>query len=229
MALLELTGIHFAYPHHAPVLNGATMVLEAGERLCITGHNGAGKSTLLRIAVGLLKPSSGQVRAFGAERRVEGDFHDVRRRAGFVFQDPDDQLFCPTVAEDIAFGPLNLGASREAAMEIVDTTLAQLGLMHLRDRITHKLSGGEKRLVTLATVLAMEPELLLLDEPTNALDEANEARLIEILLGLPQAMVIVSHNPHFRHKLGTRVLRLQDGQLVTPEPNCRHSLNQEQA
>ncbi|MDV7143074.1 ABC transporter ATP-binding protein [Tropicimonas sp. TH_r6] len=224
MALLELTGIHFAYPHHAPVLNGASLALESGERLCITGHNGAGKSTLLRIAVGLLKPSSGRVLAFGQERRVEADFHDVRRRAGFVFQDPDDQLFCPTVAEDIAFGPLNLGANRGEAMEIVDRTLGQLGLMHLRDRITHKLSGGEKRLVTLATVLAMEPELLLLDEPTNALDEENEARLVDILLGLPQAMVIVSHNPHFRLRLGTRVLRLQDGKLLPPESNCPHAL-----
>lgn len=226
MALLELSGVHFAYPHHAPVLHGADMVLEAGERLCITGHNGAGKSTLLRIAVGLLVPSEGRVVAFGVERRSEADFHEVRRRAGFVFQDPDDQLFCPTVAEDVAFGPLNLGISRAEAMEIVDRTLGQLDLMHLRDRITHKLSGGEKRLVTLATVLAMDPEVLLLDEPTNALDEENEARLVEILLSLPQAMVIVSHNPHFRHRLGTRTLRLQEGRLSNPDPACRHALSQ---
>ncbi|NDR59061.1 energy-coupling factor ABC transporter ATP-binding protein [Aliiruegeria sabulilitoris] len=225
MALIELSGIHFAYPHHAPVLHGADMALEAGERLCITGHNGAGKSTLLRIVVGLLSPSAGRVTCFGEERREDSDFHDVRRRAGFVFQDPDDQLFCPTVAEDVAFGPLNLGASRGEAMEIVDRTLERLDLMHLRDRITHKLSGGEKRLVTLATVLAMDPEVLLLDEPTNALDEANEARLVEILLSLPQAMIIVSHNPHFRNRLGTRTLRLQDGLLAAPNPNCRHALD----
>ncbi len=224
MALLELAGIHFAYPHHAPVLKGADLRLDEGERLCITGHNGAGKSTLLRIAVGLLAPGSGKVTAFGRERVAEADFHEVRRRAGFVFQDPDDQLFCPTVAGDVAFGPLNLGASRDEAMRIVDATLTRLGLMHLRDRITHKLSGGEKRLVTLATVLAMEPDVLLLDEPTNALDEENEARLIEILLDLPQAMIIVSHNPHFRHRLGTRTLRLQEGRLIPPTPACRHAV-----
>ncbi|RYH09327.1 energy-coupling factor ABC transporter ATP-binding protein [Tropicimonas sp. IMCC6043] len=224
MALLELAGIRFAYPHRPPVLAGADLVLEAGERLCITGHNGAGKSTLLRIVVGLLRPSEGRVIAFGAERRTEAEFHEVRRRAGFVFQDPDDQLFCPTVAEDIAFGPLNLGARRSEAMDIVERVLVRLDLMHLRDRITHTLSGGEKRLVTLATVLAMDPEVLLLDEPTNALDEENEARLVEMLLSLPQAMIIVSHNAHFRRHLLTRTLRLQDGRLTPPDPNCPHAV-----
>lgn len=217
MALIELSGIHFAYPHRPPVLMGADLRLEPGERLSITGHNGAGKSTLLHIIVGLLVPQAGRVIAFGAERRAEADFHEVRRRAGFVFQDPDDQLFCPTVAEDIAFGPLNLGASRAEALAIVDATLARMGLTHLRDRITHKLSGGEKRLVTLATVLAMEPDVLLLDEPTNALDRENKERLMELLLGLPQAMVIVSHNAHFRERLATRSLTMSDGTLHPAE------------
>lgn len=218
MALIDLSGIHFAYPHRPPVLLGADLRLEPGERLSITGHNGAGKSTLLHIIVGLLMPQSGRVVAFGAERRAEADFHEVRRRAGFVFQDPDDQLFCPTVAEDIAFGPLNLGASRAEALAIVDATLARMGLTHLRDRITHKLSGGEKRLVTLATVLAMEPDVLLLDEPTNALDRENKERLMELLLGLPQAMVIVSHNTHFRERLATRSLTMSDGRLHPGKP-----------
>ncbi|PRY26174.1 cobalt/nickel transport system ATP-binding protein [Aliiruegeria haliotis] len=225
MALFELSGIHFGYPHHPPILHGAGLVLEPGERLCITGHNGAGKSTLLRIMVGLLRPSAGEVTAFGQRREAEEDFHEVRRRAGLVFQDADDQLFCPTVAEDIAFGPLNLGASRDAAMAIVEDVLSRLDLMHLRDRITHRLSGGEKRLVTLATVLAMDPDVLLLDEPTNALDEENEARLVQILLAQPQAMVIVSHDPHFRSRLGTRSLRLQAGSLVEPDPTCRHAVD----
>ena len=223
MPLFELENIHFGYPHHPPVLHGTSLQLEPGERLCITGHNGAGKSTLLRIMVGLLTPTAGSIVAFGKPCREEADFHDVRRRAGLVFQDPDDQLFCPTVAEDIAFGPLNLGVGRDAAMQAVDDVLTRLDLMHLRDRITHKLSGGEKRLVTLATVLAMEPEVLLLDEPTNALDETNEARLMEILLGLPQAMVIVSHNPHFRRRLGTRTLQMKAGRLEDPNPVCRHA------
>lgn len=224
MPLFELSNVCFAYPGHRPILDGAEFALEEGERLSISGHNGAGKSTLLKIMVGLLMPASGRVVAFGRERRAEVDFHDVRRRAGLVFQDADDQLFCPTVAEDIAFGPLNLGKSRNEAMEIVENVLTQLDLMRLRDRITHKLSGGEKRLVTLAAVLAMGPQVLLLDEPTNALDEQNEKRLLDILLSLPQAMIIVSHDPHFRHKISTRTLRLADGKLADPNPVCSHAV-----
>ena len=213
MPLLELRDISFAYPAHAPVLEGANLTIHAGERLSIVGPNGVGKSTLLKIAVGLLRPSSGQVLAFGQERRTETEFAEVRRRIGYVFQDPDDQLFCPTVAEDIAFGPLNLGKSRDEALAIVDDILQQLHLTHLRDRITHRLSGGEKRLVTLATVLAMEPEMLLLDEPTNALDVENEARLIEILQNLPQAILLISHNPEFSAKIAPEGYGLRAGKL----------------
>lgn len=217
MPLFELTDIRFGYPGHAPVLRGASLALHRGQRLSITGPNGAGKSTLLGIMVGLLRPDAGQVAAFGKPRRQETDFHEVRRRAGLVFQDPDDQLFCPTVAEDIAFGPLNLGKSRAEAIEIVDRILSDLDLTHLRNRITYKLSGGEKRLVTLATVLAMAPEVLLLDEPTTGLDEANEARLVEILHALPQTILLVSHDARFRARIACESLRLTDGRLV-PEP-----------
>ena len=223
-SLIELNDIHFAYPAHAPVLHGASLVLEEGERVSLTGANGAGKSTLLRIAVGLLKPSKGDVCAFGQERRKEKDFHEVRRLVGYVFQDPDDQLFCPTVAEDIAFGPLNLGKSRDEAMAIVDDVLDRLHLSNFHDRITHKLSGGEKRLVTLAAVLAMNPKVLLLDEPSNALDESVTERLLEILNALPQSMILVSHDPHFRRRLETRRLHLREGQITTPpEAKCKHA------
>ncbi|GAA0305793.1 energy-coupling factor ABC transporter ATP-binding protein [Rhodovulum strictum] len=218
MPLLELDDIHFGYPGHAPVLRGASLRLEPGQRLSITGANGSGKSTLLHLMVGLLRPVSGRVLAFGQERRQEADFHEVRRRAGLVFQDPDDQLFCPTVAEDVAFGPMNLGKNRAEALAIVDAVLDRLGLSHLRERVTYKLSGGEKRLVTLATVLAMEPEVLLLDEPTNALDEANAARLIAILQALPQAMVLVSHDAALRAQLAPRALRLSGGCLRDETP-----------
>ncbi|NOD36267.1 MULTISPECIES: energy-coupling factor ABC transporter ATP-binding protein [unclassified Ruegeria] len=214
MTILKLEDIHFAYPGQAPVLDGASLTLEPGQRLSIAGPNGAGKSTLFGIALGLQKPTSGSVIALGKDRRTEADFHEVRREIGLVFQDPDDQLFCPTVAEDIAFGPLNLGRNKDDALAIVDRVLSDLDLMHLRDRITHKLSGGEKRLVTLATVLAMEPRALLLDEPTNALDIQNEARLLEILQGLPQAILLVSHAPSFRQALAPDTLELRNGRLV---------------
>jgi cobalt/nickel transport system ATP-binding protein len=161
-----------------------------------------------------LKPRAGTVRVFGSPRRSEAEFREVRRRVGLVFQDPDDQLFCPTVAEDVAFGPLNLGKTRDEALAITDRVLADLDLAHLRDRVTYKLSGGEKRLVTLATVLAMEPEVLLLDEPTNALDPRNEARLTEILEALPQAILLVSHAPEFRQRIAPEALRLEGGRIL---------------
>jgi cobalt/nickel transport system ATP-binding protein len=209
--LFELTGIRFAYPGRPPVLNGLSLALDAGERIALTGPNGAGKSTLLHIMVGLLRPQAGTVAAFGAPRRKEQEFHEVRQRAGLVFQDPDDQLFCPTVAEDIAFGPLNLGKSKAEVMEIVDRTLAGLSLFHLRDRVTHKLSGGEKRLVSLATVLAMEPDVLLLDEPGNGLDEATRERLATILDTLPQALILISHDARFRRRVTGHQYLLHNG------------------
>lgn len=221
--LFEATGLRFAYPHRPVVLDGADLTLGAGERLAITGANGAGKSTLLQILVGLLHPQAGRVIAFGSERRTESDFLEVRRRAGYVFQDPDDQVFCPTVVEDVAFGPLNLGQRRAQALETVARVLAVVGLAGFEHRVTHTLSGGEKRLVSLASVLAMDPEVLLLDEPTNALDEEATARMVEVLMGLPQAMIVVSHDPHFRRKVVTRTLRLKDGRLEVPEPACRHA------
>lgn len=219
---IELSDIHFSYPLRPPVLKGVNLRLSPGERVCITGYNGAGKSTLLHVLVGLLKPQKGTVSAFGQLRKDEADFHEVRRLAGLVFQDPDDQLFCPTVAEDIAFGPMNLGKNPDEAMEIVDLVLEQLELTRLRERITHKLSGGEKRMVTLAAVLAMEPQVLLLDEPTNAVDEPTTERLGEVLLSLPQAMIVISHDPHFRKKIATRTVRLTDGILEKPHPKCQH-------
>lgn len=211
--LFDLSGIQFAYPRHHQILGGVDLRVDPGDRVAVTGANGAGKSTLLRIMVGLLAPTAGRVIAFGVERRTEADFREVRRRAGLVFQDPDDQLFCPTVAEDIAFGPLNLGRSKGHALAIVDETLAQLRLDHLRDRITHKLSGGEKRLVSLAAVLAMKPDVLLLDEPTNALDEPTRARLVEILNGLPQALVVIAHDGDFRCRVTTRAYHLEAGRF----------------
>ena len=212
--MIELDDLHFAYPGQPPVLAGASMRLGPGERLSLTGPNGAGKSTLLRMILGLQRPTSGTVTIFDQARSREKDFHEVRRRIGLVFQDPDDQLFCPTLAEDVAFGPLNLGKTRDEALAVVEQTLTVLDLLHLRDRVTHKLSGGEKRLVTLATVLAMSPEVLLLDEPTNALDPKNAARLTEIIDALPLPILLVSHDPAFRERIAPCALELTEGRLV---------------
>lgn len=211
--LFSLTDLTFAYDAARPVLAGADFVLRPGEKVALLGDNGSGKTTLLHLMVGLLVPQAGTVAAFGRERRREADFFEVRARAGLLFQDPDDQLFCPTVGEDVAFGPLNLGRSRDQARAAAARALAQVGLAGFEDRITHKLSGGQKRLVTLAAVLAMEPEALLLDEPSNALDKAARERLLAILEGLPQAMVMVSHDPGLVERLATRRVTLENGRL----------------
>lgn len=212
--LLELEGLTYAYPGFDPCLRDVSLDLHAGERLALVGHNGAGKSTLLHLIVGLSRVRSGRIGAFGRDFATEKDFRLLRRRVGLVFQDPDDQLFCPTVAEDVAFGPLNLGYDKADAMKIVDETLDFLHLSDFRDRVTHKLSGGQKRLVSLATVLAMKPDILLLDEPTNALDEATTNRLIDILVNLPQAMIIVSHDRQFREAVTTRTIHMDGGQIL---------------
>ena len=212
--MIRLDDIGFAYDPARPVLEGVRFTLSPGEKVALNGPNGAGKTTLLHLMVGLVTPRTGRIFAFGRERRVEADFVEVRARAGLLFQDADDQLFCPTVAEDVAFGPLNQGKSKAEARAIVHQTLSELGLEGLEHRVTHKLSGGQRRLVSLAAVLAMRPQALLLDEPTNALDEATRARLLDILAGLPLAMVIVSHDQGVLDRLATRAVRLEAGRLA---------------
>jgi cobalt/nickel transport system ATP-binding protein len=211
--LLRLHALCFAYPSR-PVFEQVDFELHAGERVALLGANGVGKSTLLHLLVGLLRPDAGQIHAFGRERKTERDFREVRAQAGLLFQDPDDQLFCPTVLEDVAFGPLNLGMNRDEALNLAQQTLTDLGLGAFADRVTHKLSGGEKRLVSLATVLAMRPRVLLLDEPSNGLDEPTLQRLLGYLESLPQAMVLVSHDARLIERLANRAVLLQAGRLT---------------
>jgi len=215
--LIRFHAVDFSYDPHRPVLAQCDFQLQRGGRVALTGSNGSGKTTLLHLIVGLLRPGSGRVEVFDEVRRRETDYHEVRRRVGLVFQDADDQLFCPTVAEDVAFGPMNLGKSREQARQIVGETLHSLGLGGYENRITYKLSGGEKRLVALATVLAMQPDVLLLDEPISGLDDRAIQRLLKILAALPQAMIIVSHNREFLKKATTSAVRLSDGKVEAVE------------
>jgi len=201
------------------VLDGINMHLEHGERLAIIGSNGAGKTTFLRALIGLQKKSGGTIHAFGRERRAEDDFREMRLRAAYLFQDADDQLFCPSVVEDVAFGPLNKGLSEDDAMAKARTTLERLGLSALSARVTRKLSGGEKRLVCLAAILAMEPDVLLLDEPTNSLDAQHVEKLVEILKSLDVAMIIVSHDRPVLDRLASRALLMKNNKL---EPAVLH-------
>ena len=211
--LIELREVSFAYDPDRPVLRAVDLALPPVERIGLVGANGSGKTTLLHLLVGLQHPTAGTVLAFGEERRSESDFWEVRARAGLLFQDPEDQLFSPTVAEDVAFGPLNLGWSRQKVRHAVRRALAELDLEGYEDRITYKLSGGEKRLVSLACVLAMEPEVLLLDEPVAGLDDEMRERLVEILIELHHPMLVVSHDRDFLARTTERALRLHQGTI----------------
>jgi len=216
--LIRLQGVSFAYNHHRPVLDRLDLTFFPGERAGLIGPNGSGKTTLFHVIMGLLKPSAGRLEIFGRERQAEADFREVRTRIGFLFQEADDQLFCPTVAEDVAFGPLNLGKSHAEARAIVRETLERLGLAGFEDRITYKLSGGEKKLVALATVLAMKPEMLLLDEPTSGLDHRTRETIIEVLTesGLPY--LIISHDRDFLSRTATSFLQMENGRLTKAGP-----------
>lgn len=214
VALLE--DASFAYGGEAPVLQGINLEWGQGERIGITGPNGSGKTTLLEAIVGLLPLTGGVLRVLGVAPTCDADFLPVRRRVGMLFQDPDDQLFCTTVLEDVAFGPLNLGKPPEEARQRARKALGKVGLDSFAERITHRLSFGEKRLVGLAGVLAMKPDALLLDEPTAGLDPEAETRVEALLAELPQAMIITSHNHAMLHRLSHRMLTLENGNLRLP-------------
>ena len=212
--LIHLKGISFGYPGGPEVLSNLDFHFHRGDRIGLIAPNGSGKTTLLHLVMGLLKPSAGRIEIFGKPVRDEKDFIDVRRRIGLLFQDADDQLFSPTVLEDVAFGPLNLGKSKSEAIQIARQTLAFLGLEGFEDRITFKLSGGEKRLVSLATVLAMEPEILLLDEPINGLDMKTRADLKNILSGLNLSYLLISHDFDFMSEIVDAIYTMQDGKIL---------------
>jgi len=220
--IINLKGISFAYSGDRPIFDQLSFQLRHGDRIGLVGPNGSGKTTLFHIIMGLLRPSSGGIELFGRPADEEKDFRGARKRIGLLFQDADDQLFCPTVLEDVAFGPLNLGKSPEEARDIALKTLARLGLSGFENRITYKLSGGEKRLVSLATVLAMDPEALLLDEPTNGLDEETEEKITDILKGLNLSCIFISHNLDFLLEATDRIYAMANGKISLDEALVAH-------
>lgn len=210
---IALRNVTFGYNPGRQVLNDVSLDIGPGDRIALTGRNGAGKSTLLQLLVGLRHPQSGHVEAFGRMCRTEQDFLAVRRRVALLFQDSEDQLFCPTVIEDVAFGPLNLHHPPPEARRLALAALEQVGLPAHAERITHHLSAGEKKLVALATLLSMKPRILLLDEPTAGLDEAAVERVADILAGLDAAQLIVSQDAAFLRRTARRHLQLVDGMI----------------
>jgi len=212
--IINLKNVDFSYPGGQTVLNQLDFKFFRGDRIGLIAPNGSGKTTLFHLIMGLNKPVCGRIELFGQAVTTAKHFEAVRRRIGLLFQDPDDQLFSPTVKEDVAFGPLNLGKSIEEAQEIVRRTLAYLGLEGFEDRITFKLSGGEKRLVSLATILAMQPEVLLLDEPLSGLDVDTRLKIEEIISNLDISYIIISHDIDFLLSTTTQIYTLRNGKIL---------------
>jgi len=211
--LISLEDITFGYNSTRDVLRKLCFTFSEGDRVGLTGPNGSGKTTLFHVIMGLLKPKNGEIEIFGKRMHDEADYREVRERIGLLFQDANDQLFCPTVAEDIAFGPLNLGKKHDEALKIVREALKTLGLIGFEDRVTYKLSGGEKKLISLATVLAMKPEVLLLDEPTSGLDEETTERIIQVLNHSSTSYMIISQDRGLLARTTRCIYRMANGKL----------------
>ena len=217
---VQVSGLRFAYPDGREALRGIDLEVGQGEKVALVGPNGAGKSTLLLLLTGLLKGGEGTIRVFGQELH-DGNLRRLRARMGIVFQDPDDQLFSPTVFDDVAYGPLYAGLPEEEVRRRVGWALAQVGLEGFEERLSHHLSLGEKKRAAIATVLSMQPELLVLDEPTAGLDPRARRRLIQLLQELPQTMLVASHDMRMVAELLPRTVILDGGVVVADGPTDR--------
>jgi len=218
-AALDVRGLTFAYPDGRRALHGVDLRVEPGERVALLGPNGAGKTTLALHLDGILRASAGTVRVGGLEVGPT-TLREVRRRVQLVFQDPDDQLFSPTVRDDVAFGPANLGLRGAELDARVAEALTAVGMAEHAERVPHHLSFGQRRRVAIATVLAMRPDVLVLDEPTSNLDPAGRRELGEILDGLDAALLVATHDLPFALQLCPRAVVLDDGVVVADGPTA---------
>ncbi len=214
---LAMSGVAYAYPDGHQALFGVDLLIKQGERVALLGPNGAGKTTLVLHLNGILTPGAGVVHVGGLEV-AKPNLTEIRRRVGIVFQDPDDQLFMPTVREDVAFGPANLGLRGSELAKRVESALDAVGMAEFADRAPHHLSFGQRRRVAVATVLSMEPEILVLDEPSSNLDPASRRELAEILTGLPITLLMVTHDLPYAAQLCSRSVILDEGTIVADRP-----------
>jgi cobalt/nickel transport system ATP-binding protein len=215
--VLEVSGLAYAYPDGHQALYGVDLSLVRGERVSLLGPNGAGKTTLVLHLNGILEAGQGSVEVSGV-RVTKKTVADVRRRVGLVFQDPDDQLFMPKVADDVAFGLANMGIRGSELTDRVQHALGQVGMAEFADRPPHHLSYGQRRRVAVATVLAMQPEILVLDEPSSNLDPASRRELADILLSLDITILMVTHDLPYALELCPRSVVLSDGTIVADGP-----------
>ncbi len=217
---IDVSDLKFSYPDGHVALRGVTLSIAPGEKVALVGPNGAGKSTLMLHLNGILK-GQGEVKVCGLPL-VDGNLGKVRAAVGLVFQDPDDQLFSPTVFEDVAFGPLHMGVPEPEVRERVARALAAVGMGDFAERVSHHLSTGEKKRIAIATVLSMHPEILVLDEPSAGLDPRARRGLIGLLRELPQTMLISTHDLLLVRELFPRTAIMDRGQIVADGPT--HSI-----
>ncbi len=212
--IIELENISFSYPDsNIKILDKLNFKVFKNDKIGIIAPNGSGKTTLFYTIMGLCKPFSGNIKILGKLVKTEKDFSFVRSKIGLMFQDADDQLFSPTVIEDVAFGPLNLGYSNIDACDIAKKILYDLGLEEFENSITHRLSGGQKRLVAFASVLAMKPSILLLDEPTAGLDTNAKEKIEKILMNLDISYIVISHEFNFINKITNKTVSMENGKI----------------
>lgn len=216
--VLRLQEVCFAYQKGKPVFEGLNLEVKRGERVGVIGPNGAGKSTLLLLLNGLLKPDKGRVEVSGKLLSTETE-EQIRQSVGLVFQNPEDQLFCPTVFDDVAFGPLNFGMSKTQVKDRVRKALDEVGLTHFEERSTLNLSFGEKKLVALATVLSMEPEIVALDEPTSNLDAIHRRKIMNWVSQNGRTCLITSHDLDMIYDTCQRTIILNGGRVVADGPS----------
>ena len=205
--MIDFNNVSFSYEPGRPVIENLSFHIEEGESVGLVGANGAGKSTVMKLLLGLLE-GEGTILVDGLEVKKQS-LPEIRKKMGFVFQNSENQMFMPTVYEDMMFGPLNYGVKREEAEKKVDEVLARLNLQHLKHRHNHKLSGGELKMAAIATILAMEPQIILMDEPTASLDPVNRRIVIETIRSLDQTKIITSHDPEVIAEVCARVIELK--------------------
>jgi len=211
--IVELKDVHFRYPDGTEALKGVSFKILHGESVGITGANGAGKTTLLLNLNGHLLPTAGEI-LIGDTPSSKKTRQEIRKKVGFIFQRPDDQLFMPTVYEDVAFGPINLGLNQEKVDERVRNSLEKVGCLHLINRPPHRLSEGQKRSVTIASVMAMNPDILVMDEPASSLDPKSRRQLINLLNGFKHTKIVASHDLDLILDVCERCIIIKDGRVV---------------
>jgi len=218
--IVEVQDLNHTYADGTQAVKGISFRIHHGESVAVVGANGAGKSTLLLHLNGYLTPQSGKVR-IGDFPLTKETVRDIRRTVGMIFQNPDDQLFMPTVYDDVAFGPINLGLPAGEVEKRVDDALSHTGTTHLRQRPPYRLSGGEKRAVAIASVLAMSPDILVMDEPTSNLDPKARRTLINLLAGFKHTKIIATHDLDMVLDLCERTIVIRDGQVMADGPTDR--------